>query len=110
MVQARPWPVVGDSGRTIYRAGGCKPFNQVQANHLDPRSPDEFQRYPGGASGYVQKSLWLGRRHGVYHGPPPAPELARQAFIASRTNAWLSLPMLLFMGTSHGDWLIFGGH
>src|SRR5881394_1178165 len=43
-------------------------------------------------------------------GPPPAPELARQAFIASRANAWLSLPMLLFMGTSHGDWLIFGGH
>jgi uncharacterized membrane protein len=41
-------------------------------------------------------------------GPPAAPELARQAFIASRTNAWLSLPMLLFMGTSHGDWLIFG--
>lgn len=42
--------------------------------------------------------------------PPAAPELARQAFIASRTNAWLSLPMLLFMGTSHGDWIIFGGH
>jgi uncharacterized membrane protein len=42
-------------------------------------------------------------------GPPPAPELARQAFIASRTNTWLSLPMLLFMGTSHGDWVIFGG-
>ena len=42
-------------------------------------------------------------------GPPAAPGLARQAFIASRTNAWLSLPMLLFMGTSHGDWLIFGG-
>lgn len=42
-------------------------------------------------------------------GPPAAPELARQAFVASRTNAWLSLPMLLFMGTSHGDWLIFGG-
>lgn len=40
-------------------------------------------------------------------GPPAAPELARQAFIASRTNAWLSLPMLLFMGTSHGDWVIF---
>ena len=33
-------------------------------------------------------------------GPPAAPELARQAFIASRTNTWLSLPMLLFMGTS----------
>src|SRR5881394_1271851 len=43
-------------------------------------------------------------------GPPAAPELARQAFIASRTNAWLSLPMLLFMGTSHGDWPIFSGH
>jgi uncharacterized membrane protein len=42
-------------------------------------------------------------------GPPAAPELARQAFVASRTNAWLSLPLLLFMGTSHGDWIIFGG-
>jgi uncharacterized membrane protein len=42
-------------------------------------------------------------------GPAAPPELARQAFIASRTNAWLSLPMLLFMGTSHGDWLIFSG-
>ena len=47
---------------------------------------------------------------GLTGGPPAAPELARQAFIASRTNTWLSLPMLLFMGTSHGDWLIFGGH
>ena len=42
-------------------------------------------------------------------GPPAAPELARAAFIASRTNAWLSLPMLLLMGASHGDWLIFSG-
>ena len=42
-------------------------------------------------------------------GPPAPPELARQAFIASRTNAWLSLPMLLLMATSHGDWLIFSG-
>lgn len=41
-------------------------------------------------------------------GPAAAPELARQAFLASRTNAWLSLPMLLFMGTSHGDWVILG--
>jgi uncharacterized membrane protein len=41
-------------------------------------------------------------------GPAASPELARQAFIASRTNAWLSLPMLVFMGTSHGDWIIFG--
>ena len=41
-------------------------------------------------------------------GPAAAPELARQAFIASRTNTWLSLPMLFFMGTSHGDWVILG--
>ncbi len=41
-------------------------------------------------------------------GPAAPPELARQAFVASRTNAWLSLPLLLFMGTSHGDWVIFG--
>jgi len=46
---------------------------------------------------------------GLTGGPPAAPELARHAFVASRTNAWLSLPMLLLMGTSHGDWLIFGG-
>jgi uncharacterized membrane protein len=42
-------------------------------------------------------------------GPPAAPELARQAFIASRTNAWLSLPMLVFMAASSHDWLIFSG-
>jgi uncharacterized membrane protein len=42
-------------------------------------------------------------------GPPAAPELARQAFVASRTNAWLSLPMILFMATSEHDWQIFGG-
>ena len=41
-------------------------------------------------------------------GPAAPPELARQAFIASRTNTWLSLPLLLFMGTSHGDWVILG--
>ncbi|HEX8354509.1 MAG TPA: urate hydroxylase PuuD [Pyrinomonadaceae bacterium] len=41
-------------------------------------------------------------------GTPPDAALARRAFLASRTNAWLSLPMLFFMGTSHGDWVIFG--
>jgi len=35
-------------------------------------------------------------------------ELARKAFLASRTNAWLSLPMLFLMGTSHGDYIIVG--
>lgn len=38
--------------------------------------------------------------------PPPAD--MRKAFLASRTNTWLSLPMLFFMGTSHGDWILFG--
>jgi uncharacterized membrane protein len=41
-------------------------------------------------------------------GPPAPPELARQAFLASRTNAWLSLPLLVFMATSEHDWTIFG--
>jgi uncharacterized membrane protein len=40
--------------------------------------------------------------------PAPAPEDVRKAFLASRTNAWLSLPMLFLMGTSHGDWILFG--
>jgi len=40
--------------------------------------------------------------------PPPPPDVVRRAFLASRTNAWLSLPMLFFMGTSHGDYIIFG--
>jgi uncharacterized membrane protein len=41
-------------------------------------------------------------------GTPAPADLARKAFLASRTNAWLSLPMLFFMGTSHGDWTLFG--
>jgi uncharacterized membrane protein len=41
-------------------------------------------------------------------GPAAPPELARRAFLASRINAWLSLPMLFFMATSHGDYVIFG--
>ena len=45
---------------------------------------------------------------GTVSGTPAPPELARRAFLASRTNAWLSLPMLFFMGTSHGDYIILG--
>jgi uncharacterized membrane protein len=41
-------------------------------------------------------------------GTPPDAALARRAFLASRTNAWLSLPMLWFMGTSHGDYVMLG--
>jgi uncharacterized membrane protein len=39
-------------------------------------------------------------------GTPPPADLARKAFLASRTNAWLSLPMLFLMGSSHGDYII----
>ncbi len=39
--------------------------------------------------------------------PPESAQLARKAFLASRTNAWLSLPMLLMMGVSHGDYIMF---
>ncbi|MEK6333648.1 MAG: urate hydroxylase PuuD [Acidobacteriota bacterium] len=71
----------------------------------------------GGAYGIVMLLnvwgiIWPNNKRiigGLQGGPPAAPELARQAFIASRTNTWLSLPMLLFMGASHGDWIIFGG-
>lgn len=56
--------------------------------------------------------IWPNNKRGIAAmtgaGPAPPPELARQAFLASRTNAWLSLPMLLFMGTSHGDWVMLG--
>lgn len=40
--------------------------------------------------------------------PPESAALGRKAFLASRTNTWLSLPLLFFMGTSHGDYVIFG--
>ena len=40
--------------------------------------------------------------------PAPSPEEMRRAFLASRTNTWLSLPLLFLMGTSHGDWILFG--
>jgi uncharacterized membrane protein len=39
--------------------------------------------------------------------PPEAAKLGRRAFLASRTNAWLSIPMLFFMAASH-DLIIFG--
>ena len=71
----------------------------------------------GGALGIIMMLnvwgiIWPNNKRilaGLSGGPAAPPELARQAFLASRTNAWLSLPMLLFMATSHGDWVIFGG-
>jgi uncharacterized membrane protein len=40
--------------------------------------------------------------------PPESASLGRKGFLASRANAWLSLPLLFFMGTSHGDYIMFG--
>ncbi len=39
--------------------------------------------------------------------PPEAATLARRAFLASRTNTWLSVPMLFFMGAA-SHYAIFG--
>ena len=88
-----------------FSVGGYVPSNKVYSIGV------------GGAYGIVMLLnvwgiIWPANKRiigGLQGGPPAAPELARQAFIASRTNTWLSLPMLLFMATSHGDWLIFSG-
>jgi len=45
---------------------------------------------------------------GTISGEAAAPALARAAFLASRTNAWLSLPMLFLMAQSH-DYAFFAG-
>lgn len=47
--------------------------------------------------------------HGTLAGTPPADAavLARQAFLASRTNFFLSVPLLFFMATSY-HYVIFG--
>lgn len=70
----------------------------------------------GGAMGLIMLLnvwgiIWPAQKRiiaGTVSGTAAPPELARQAFLASRTNAWLSLPMLFFMGTSHGDYIILG--
>src|SRR5918997_1487416 len=45
---------------------------------------------------------------GTVSGEAAPPALARAAFLASRTNAWLSLPMLFLMAQSH-DYAFFAG-
>ena len=70
----------------------------------------------GGALGIIMMLnvwgiIWPAQKRilaATVEGTPAPPELARRAFLASRANAWLSLPMLFFMGTSHGDYIIFG--
>jgi uncharacterized membrane protein len=58
----------------------------------------------------AQKRIIAWTKDNAQNGTPIPPEsaaLARRAFLASRTNAWLSLPMLLFMATS-GHYTILG--
>lgn len=52
----------------------------------------------------AQKRIIAWTKDNAENGTPIPPEsagLARKAFLASRTNAWLSLPMLLLMAQSH---------
>jgi uncharacterized membrane protein len=62
--------------------------------------------------GNVWSVIWPTQRRAIaamtQGSPAPPADAVRRAFLASRTNAWLSLPMLFFMGTSHGDWVLFG--
>lgn len=70
----------------------------------------------GGALGLIMLLnvwgiIWPAQKRiiaGTISGDAAPPELARRAFLASRTNAWLSLPMLFLMATSHGDYVILG--
>jgi uncharacterized membrane protein len=70
----------------------------------------------GGALGLIMLLnvwgiIWPAQKRiiaGINSGNAAPPELARRAFLASRANTWLSLPMLFFMATAHGDWIIFG--
>lgn len=59
----------------------------------------------------AQKRIIQWTRDNAANGTPIPPEsaaLARKAFLASRTNAWLSLPMLFLMAQSH-DYAFFAG-
>ncbi len=40
--------------------------------------------------------------------PAELTQMGRRAFLASRMNTWLSLPMLFFMAASHGDYIWYG--
>jgi uncharacterized membrane protein len=59
----------------------------------------------------AQKRIIAWTKDNAQNGTPIPPEsavLGRKGFLASRANAWLSLPMLFLMATSHGDYVIFG--
>jgi len=59
----------------------------------------------------AQKRIIAWTKDNAANGTPIPPEsavLARRAFLASRTNTWLSLPVIFFMATSHkGEYTLF---
>ena len=96
--------------------------SQLVGTDTATRRPDHFATNKtisigiGGALGIIMLLnvwgiIWPAQKRiiaATEAGTPPDAALARRAFLASRTNAWLSLPMLWFMGTSHGDYVMFG--
>jgi uncharacterized membrane protein len=60
----------------------------------------------------AQKRIIAWTKDNAANGTPIPPEsavLARRAFLASRTNAWLSLPVIFLMATSHkSEYTMFG--
>ncbi|HEX8891084.1 MAG TPA: urate hydroxylase PuuD [Pyrinomonadaceae bacterium] len=59
----------------------------------------------------AQKRIIAWTKDNAANGTPIPPEsavLARRSFLASRTNTWLSLPVIFFMSTSHkGEYTLF---
>jgi len=97
--------------------------SQMTINGDDYASNKTYSIGIGGAMGLImllnvwgiiwpaQKRIIAWTKDNAQNGTPIPPEsavLGRKAFLASRANAWLSLPMLFFMATSHGDYVIFG--
>lgn len=97
--------------------------SQMTINGDDYASNKTYSIGIGGALGVImllnvwgiiwpaQKRIIAWTKENAQNGTPipaEAAALGRKGFLASRANAWLSLPMLFFMGTSHGDYVIFG--
>ena len=97
------------SSQLVGRPMGGRPADSYASNKT-------YSIGVGGALGVIMLLnvwgiIWPAQKRiiaGITSGNAAPPELARRAFLASRANAWLSLPMLFFMATSHGDWVIFG--
>ena len=89
----------------------------VMVNNRDWESNRLISIGIGGGFGWVMMLnvwgiIWRNNKkiiNGTLAGTPPAngAKLGRQAFLASRTNAWLSIPMLFFMAAA-SHYALFG--